>query len=185
MRIFLFLFLFSTPLFAQNLKDLHLQDVYGKDYFLGDKNLKAVVLIAHGTSCMVVRQMYPKVEKLAKAYAEKNIRFFYLNASLQDDAETIKEEIKSYKITVPVLWDKEQKVLVASGLKVTSEVAVLKGPKREIIYKGAIDDKVNYEVSKEKESHDYLADALKDILADRPVKIKESIPSGCYITIKK
>jgi hypothetical protein len=185
MKLALLIFLFPVFLFAEDFSKLNLPDAFGVRHSLNfGKQAKAIVLIAHGVACPVVRQTYPRIESLVKTYKKKDIQFFYVNGNLQDDNDTLKEEIKEYKISIPILIDREQKLLLASKLKVTSE-AVIIGKSGEIIYKGAITDQINYEISKEKASKEFLKDALDDLLAHRPVKVRETSPAGCYITFKK
>lgn len=162
-----------------------LVDVDGQNHALYDSKSKATVLIAFGASCPMLRKMVPLIEDLAIKYRPKGVRFFYVASTLQDTPAELLKERNEYKLTIPLLLDKDQNVLADTGMQATTETVLIDSTTRERKYRGAITDRFTYEVQKSGRSTDHLSVALDEFLAGREVKTKQTNALGCKITTKK
>lgn len=186
MRILVTLLLFyAVTVRAAPLAPFEAVDLDGKAVKLATfTGVRAVVLVSHQVACGVLRRQAPEIERVAKAYAEKGVRFFFVNGSIQDDAASIRKERDAYGLKIPILIDKGQAILRDAGFKVTAEILVIDAKTRERIYQGPVNDRVEVEGVKAKGTP-YLRDALDDFLAGRPVKEANRRAFGCSITFKK
>ena len=82
------------------------------------------------------------------------------------------------QIAYPVLGDHEGKVGKAYGAKTSPHMFVIDA-KGNIVYRGAIDD--NKSGDKTEGVVNYVALALDEVLAGKPVKIPETKPYGCSV----
>lgn len=145
------------------------------------RDAKAVVLYTHGVACPIVRNSVRTLRQLREKYAEKGVVFLLLNANPQDDRESLRKEAALLDVDMPILKDDTQ--LVTEGLDVarTGEAIVLDTEHWTIRYRGPIDDRLHYEVQKEKATRHYLDDAIDSVVRNRRVA-KEKIASvGCLI----
>jgi peroxiredoxin len=170
---------------AAPLRDFTARDLRGRTRSLyALKEARAVVLIAHATSCPILRKYYPALESLAREYEAKGVRFFYVSAAPQDDPAGIAKEYRDYGLKIPLLLDADQAVLRDSGLRVTSEVAVIDPRGWTKVYQGAVDDQNRYAVTRGRARRRYLKDALDALLSGAPVRVPRAAPAGCAITLK-
>ncbi|MBC7713641.1 MAG: redoxin domain-containing protein [Rhizobacter sp.] len=184
MKFLILFFLMAFSLNAAEVTNFNAATSNGLTYELfSHSKAKAIVVIAHSTSCPIVRQTSPRLEEIIKQYKKKNVEFIYLNSNLQDDLKSINKEVKEYNISIPVIMDKDQKIIKNFGLKVTAETIIINPATWSIVYKGAIDDQINYASKKSKAIKNYLADALDDVLAGKEIRVKSSRPFGCSISI--
>ena len=151
-------------------------------YYQADAS--AVVIMIQGNGCPVVRNALADFNAARASYEPRNVRFFMLNANLQDDRDSIRAEADAWDIDVPILDDETQ--LVGESLKLTrtAEVLVLDPATWELIYRGPINDRLNYERQKPAATENYLADTLDTMLAeDKPQALEATQRDtiGCLI----
>ncbi|MCC6145922.1 MAG: redoxin domain-containing protein, partial [Candidatus Hydrogenedentes bacterium] len=140
------------------------------------------VLYIQGNGCPIVRQSYPTLTELKKAFAPQGVEFLLINANAQDTREEVAAELKEFEAEFPVLMDTAQTVASGLGVKRTAEAFVIV-PAREwkIVYRGALDDQLDYGGGKEAAEHHWLRDALSAVLEERPVETARTEPKGCLI----
>ena len=146
-----------------------------------DKSAKAIVLMIHGNGCQIVRSILPDYEALRAEFESKGVNFLMLNANLQDNRETIASDAAEWGIDVPILVDSAQIIGPSLKLTRTAEVIVIDPASREIIYRGAINDRVYYERQKKTASEHYVKDALDAMLAGEEVGLREVKSVGCIV----
>ena len=77
--------------------------------------------------------------------------------------------------------DTEQKLVKQTGVKVTPEVAVMRGS--TVLYRGRIDDRyVDFGKDRPAPTERDLDDALTAITAGKPVAVRETRAIGCFLT---
>lgn len=95
-----------------------------------------------------------------------------------DDAlEAMQKRAKEKGYTMPYLVDKNSQLADAFGARTTPHVFLL-NKKMELIYTGAIDNKVE---SKRNSDEKYLEDALKAGAAGKEIELTSTPPRGCSI----
>ncbi|MDZ7684462.1 MAG: redoxin family protein [Gammaproteobacteria bacterium] len=85
----------------------------------------AIVIMIHGNGCPIVRQRTPGLERVRDAFADQDVRFFLLNANIQDDRQSIAAEAGRYNIDFPIMIDTSQLIAESLGVDRTSEVFVI------------------------------------------------------------
>lgn len=144
---------------------------------------KAIVLIAHGNGCPIVRQSIAELNKLADEYRSQGIVFLMINP--QDKHTAIIQEAAEYDVRIPILEDRAQIVSESLGLSRTAEVIVIDPHQWKIVYQGPIDDRLNYETQKKKAEEPYLIRVLDDMIAGRSVVPLKISAKGCLIGFEK
>ena len=70
----------------------------------------AIVLFIQGNGCPIVRNAVHDLNAIREEYAPKGVQFLMLNANLQDDRESVREEAEAFSIGYPILIDEAQLV---------------------------------------------------------------------------
>ena len=175
---------------AQFVEDFALLDHQGNAhklyYYANDDVTKAIVLIVQGNGCLLVQKQIPELNKLQKDYP--GVVFMMINANSQDSREEIAQEAKKYNISMPILIDDTQLVAEAINITRTAEAIVIQPDTWQIIYRGPISDRLNYQSEKPKAKHQYLRDTLDALVAGKLVAGKTVEPRivkspGCRVKI--
>lgn len=143
----------------------------------------AIVLIVQGNGCPIVRNALPDYRAISDVYAERGVRFLMINSNLQDHRESIAAEAREWDIPYPILVDETQLVGESLGLTRTAEVMVIDPRRWEIVYRGAVNDRLTYERQKQAASEHYLRDALDAVLAGDVAAIEDHGAKGCLINL--
>jgi peroxiredoxin len=149
------------------------------------RDSKAVVLYFSGVGCPVVRKSVPRLKEIRDAYAPKGVQFFVVDSNVKDALADIQKEASEYKLDIPVLLDREQIAAHLIGVKSTAEVAVIDPNGWNVVYRGAVDDRLDVGAEKPTATHNWLVDALEALLNGQPVKEPVSEARGCLITIEE
>ena len=148
-------------------------------YYYSDA--EALVLLVQGNGCPISRNVWPRFRELRDEYAEKGVKFMMINSNLQDHRASISREAEQFGIDLPILVDDAQIVGESLGLIRTGEVFVVDPGNWTVVYRGALDDRLAYEVQKAEAGRHYLKDALNDFLAGVPVRTASTDAVGCLI----
>ncbi|MHC5539424.1 redoxin domain-containing protein, partial [Singulisphaera rosea] len=155
--------------------DFELRDVRSgrivklSDSFNPEKPTKNVVVLAFtGVSNPADEQALSRLGQLAETYKGKGVNVLAINSNAHDTAEQVAEHARRLGVSFPVLKDPGNVLADLDLVERTGEVLVISGM-REIRYRGAIDDQVGREESKDAPARRYLADALDAVLAGRKV----------------
>jgi len=105
-----------------------------------------------------------------------------MNSNIQDNRAKIKDEAVKFNFKTPVLVDAAQLLADELNILITAEVVILHPTTREIIFRGPINNRLDYETQKEQPSITYLRDALNAILEDKKPQIFHEIVRGCKVT---
>jgi peroxiredoxin len=148
-------------------------------YYHSDAN--AIVLYTQGNACPIVRNAVRDLAEVQEKFASQDVRFFLLNAHLQDNRVSIKQEAEDFDFPFPVLVDESQLVAEALGITRTAEAIVIDPKSWKIVFRGPVNDRVHYESQKEKAANEYLKDALTDFLTGKPIAEKYVSSPGCLV----
>ena len=157
----------------------HKGDFHRLSYY---NDQKAIVLWVQGNGCPIVRNALTDFKEVVDSFKDKEVVFFMLNSNIQDDRGKIAKEAEAYNIEVPVLVDSAQLIADELDIKLTAEAIVLHPVTREILFRGPINDRLDYEAQKEKPSQHYLKDALNAIVSGSLPKKKILAAKGCKVT---
>jgi peroxiredoxin len=156
-----------------------LQDQNGKPVSLSDYAGKVVVLEWTNPECPVVQRHYKAktMNTLVKDYSPQGVIWLAINstkdASNSEDLAWVNEQGISY----PVLNDVTGKTGHEYGAKSTPGMYVI-DKTGKLVYSGAIDNDPQGDKS---EKINYVAKALDEVLANKPVAISETKSYGCAV----
>jgi peroxiredoxin len=127
-----------------------------------------VMLDFWATWCGPCVQAMPKVDGVAKKFAERGLVFYAVN--VQEDAETIKEFLKTSELEVPVAMDADGKITESYGVSgIPQTVLIGKDGKVQVVHIG-YSDRLGEQLSQQVE--DLLAG--KDLAAEALKKAEEA-----------
>lgn len=171
------------PIADSRTNDYALYDHNGDFHRLSYYNdSKAIVLWVQGNGCPIVRNALTDFHEIARTYSQKGFVFFMLNSNLQDDRKKIAKEATDFGFEVPVLVDRGQWIADELDITLTAEAFVLHPTTREILYRGPINDRLDYEAQRADPGETYLRNALEDIAAGDIPKKKQQMARGCKVT---
>jgi len=157
------------------------------NYDFADKYALCVVFTCN--SCIYSKAYGRRLIKLFEKFEDDNFAIIGINGndaaqSPEDSFEgmcRVSEKLGLDKLHFLYLYDEQQEVAKAYGARVTPEVFLFNS-KRELVYKGAIDD--NWE-NAELVTRVYLEDAIEYCLDGIEVDFPDIEPVGCDIIWKK
>ena len=150
-------------------------------YYLSDA--KAVVLMAHGNGCDIVRNTLPELRQIRESYRAKGVEFLLIDSNLQDDRDAVAGEATEFGIDFPILVDDTQLIGEALGVTRTADVFVIDPKSWKLVYRGPVDDRLAYGAQRPAATRHYLTDALDAVLAGRPVDVAEANAVGCLVNL--
>lgn len=167
-----------------------LMDLEGKEHSLAahTKQGHIVVLFWFNPDCPFVKKHYENgantFNDLAKKYADKKVVFLAINSGASGMQGAGKERNakakKDWKIEHPILLDEAGTTGKAYGAKNTPACYIIAAD-GTLAYMGAIDDDPSMKVGKT----NYVAKALDEILAGKPVTTATTKPYGCSVKYAK
>jgi peroxiredoxin len=143
---------------------------------------KAVIVFVHGNGCPIARLAVPTLKAVREKFADQDVKFLMLNANVQDDLDSIRQEATEFEIDFPILVDEAQLVAESLGVERTCEVFVIDPRKKALVYRGPIDDRLDYEVQRQVARHNYLDDALTALLAGKAIETDVPEVKGCLVS---
>ena len=190
------LLLFSTQAFsALNMEKLApnftLKNSFGEDVSLSDYKGKTIVLEWTNHDCPFVKKHYQSnnMQGLQKKYTDKGVVWLSIISSAKGKQGYVTAE-KANTLTksrnaqpTHVLFDPEGKVGKKYGAKTTPHMYII-NDKSLIAYNGAIDSIRSANVSDVPKADNYVAQALEEVLANKPVSLDKSRPYGCSVKYK-
>ncbi len=141
---------------------------------------KAIVIVSTANGCPIARAMTPALKALRDKYAAQGVEFMLLDSALQDSREAIQAEAKEYGQDIPILMDSNQLVGESLGVTRTAEVFVINPKTWQVMYRGPIDDRMDYGVQKAA-ANNFADDALGAMLAGKPIQQATMQSKGCLV----
>jgi peroxiredoxin len=163
----------------------------GKDYKLADYKGKFVVLEWYNKDCPFIHKHYDSanMQMLQSGYAKKGVIWFEIQSSAPGHegymtaAEAQENRAQSMSRAVATLLDPEGDIARLYSAKTTPHMFVI-DPKGILIYQGAIDDHNSTDASDISKSKNYVAAALDEAMAGKPVSVASTHPYGCSVKYK-
>ena len=140
----------------------------------------ATVLLFIANECPIANRYAPEMSRIFKDYSPKKVAFYRVYVMPLKDAGIAKSHGEEYNLSFTALLDPDRKLVKAVNATVTPEAAVI-DRKGKLLYRGRIDDQ-NVEHGKIREGYRRdLRIALDEILAGKPVSVKETPAVGCFL----
>jgi hypothetical protein len=162
-------------------------DLDGKPVKLADYKGKTVVLEWHNFACPFVQKHYRSgnMQALQKKYSS-DVVWLAVNSTNKgawDYAEPAKiaTQLKEFGAApARYLMDEPGTVGMAYGAKTTPHMYIIDGSGK-LVYNGAIDDKRSSSMDDVKTARNYVAAALDELKAGKPVSTPSTTPYGCSV----
>jgi peroxiredoxin len=176
----------TTAQIGKAAPDFSLQDQNGKTVKLSDYKGKIVVLEWFNQGCpYVVRHYKAKtMTSTADKYKGQDVVWLAINTTAGKSAEDNKTSAEAWSISYPILSDTSSAVAQQYGAKTTPHMFVI-DKEGKLIYNGAIDDDSSADGTKGDKATNYVAKALDEVLAGKPVSTPETKPYGCGVKYQK
>ncbi len=162
-------------------------DAEGKSHSLADYQGQWLVLEWFNKDCPYVKKHYgsSNMQNLQAKYADK-VQWLTIVSSAEGkqgylSAEAAQQVIAEQKLaSVALLLDSDGVVGKAYGAKTTPHIFII-NPKGDVVYAGAIDDNDSASPAVIATSKNYVAAALDEALAGKPITTSSTRPYGCGV----
>ena len=159
------------------------QDVNGKTHTLSEMKGRWVVLEWHNPACEFTQKHYNSgnLPRLQQEWTAKGIVWLtVVSPSVPADRAMSLINAKGGAQTA-VLLDADATTARAYEAKTSPQMFVI-DPRGVVVYNGAIDDKPTPNIEDVATAKNFVAAALKEAMAGRPVSTPSSRPYGCAVT---
>lgn len=182
---------FAAVAAGQSAPDFTLTDISGKQRSLAEYKGKYVVLEWFNSECPFVQKHYESsnMQSLQKKYGGKGVVWLTIN-STSPDSSNYRSPAQSQQIardwsinSAAFMLDPDGKVGQAYGARTTPHMWVI-DPQGKVIYSGGIDDKATYRPADVQGARNFVAAALDESMAGKPVAVPAAAPYGCSVKYK-
>ena len=182
---------FAAVAAGQSAPDFTLTDISGKQRSLSEYKGKYVVLEWFNSECPFVQKHYESsnMQSLQKKYGGKGVVWLTIN-STSPDSSNYRSPAQSQQIardwsinSSAFMLDPDGKVGQAYGARTTPHMWVI-DPQGKVIYSGGIDDKATYRPADVQGARNFVAAALDESMAGKPVAVPAAAPYGCSVKYK-
>lgn len=169
---------------GQAAPEFTLKDQDGKEVDLAKLRGKIVVLEWTNPDCPFVQRHYQAktMSTLAGTFGGRDVVWLAVNSTHHMDAAKDRAWRTQQGFSYPVLDDRVGAVGGSYGAKTTPHMFVV-DRSGVLVYAGAIDD--DPAGAKDGSARNYVAEALDDVTAGKPVRVGETKPYGCSVKYSK
>lgn len=150
----------------------------------GDRD-ELVVLVFSSTDCPIANAMAPDIERANAETTEAGGRFYLVHARQDLPHARTRSHAKEYKLTMPVLVDREHVLVKELGATITPEAYVLRldGDGRyTVLYQGSVNNLYGSVGNRRQNvSEHHLRDAIRSAAAGDTIEVPRRTPFGCFI----
>ncbi|HYB94281.1 MAG TPA: hypothetical protein VEC39_04870 [Vicinamibacterales bacterium] len=140
--------------------------------------LLLTVYVFTTTDCPISNRYAPEIQRLAAKFS--SARFILVYPVKTDTPEIIAEHRRKFAYTLDFVRDADLKLVKATGVTVTPEVAVMHG--EQLLYRGRIDDRyIDFGRDRPAPTSRDLEDALSAATAGKPVTNTHTRAVGCFL----
>jgi thiol-disulfide isomerase/thioredoxin len=151
---------------------------------LAPPGARAVVLFFAASDCPISNRYIPEVQRLAKEVEPLGVRFWFVYPNPGDIASVVRAHDAEFAINTYTALDTKQTLVQMAHVTITPEAAVFvpEGAGLREVYRGRIDDRY-FALGRERPQamHHDLEEAIRAVLADKPVPQPGGPPVGCSI----
>ncbi len=174
---------FTSNLHAQAARtgDFTLIDHEGNAHQLSKYRYQnAVVIISHASNCEMNQASVALYKVLRTNWDYQDVSFFMLNASTEDNRETINQNESVYNYDMPILLDRTQLVAESLGISKAGEIVVVDPRRMTILFRGPLDTRRTQAGAGTTDLNDALASAIGSDTRDLVTKIVDvEATQGC------
>jgi hypothetical protein len=155
---------------------------------LAPPGTRAVVLFFAASDCPISNRYIPEVQRIAKQFETLGVRVWFVYPNPGDDAKAVRAHDLEFAITANTALDTRQTLTRMAQVTVTPEAAVFvpQGTSLHELYCGRIDDRyIALGAERPQATHHDLKEAVRAVLAGKPVPQPEGPPIGCSIVTRQ
>lgn len=164
----------------------YVPDVEGRE--LGDNSVswrsgrgeRFTVVALTSVTCPMCRKFAPSLARIEAAYADKGVRFVYVNVSGVDTAADMRTQVIDQGFRGLYLNDHDQAIASALHARTTTEVFVVDAG-NTLVYRGAVSDQFGIGFAHDAPKQRFLEDALDALLRGGAPAINATGSPGCVI----
>jgi hypothetical protein len=171
----------ADGILPSKLLTITVEDSSGKTVAPFSGHRKAVCLIFISTVCPISNSYAPEISRISNQYLRSNIVTYAVVTDGNIKSADVDAYKSEYRLTCPVLWDRDHVLVKASTTAVTPE-AVVYDSHLHMIYRGRIDNRyVDFGISREAATERDLRHILNEASTKSTVQFTESKAIGCFI----
>ncbi|MEQ1905552.1 MAG: redoxin domain-containing protein, partial [Pirellulaceae bacterium] len=172
----------ATPVLAEkDAIEFQLDDFRGRSWAMAEFRERPIVVVVFlGTECPLATHYSLCVQELADQYQERGVQFLAIDSNVQDSLEEMSAFARRQNLEVPFLKDPQAKVADRLGATRTPEAFVL-NERREVVYRGRIDDQYGIGYTQKSPQSREVADAIEALLQKKDVVTSRTEAVGCLI----
>jgi peroxiredoxin len=151
---------------------------------LAPAGARAVVLFFAASDCPIANRYIPEVQRLAAQFEPLGVRVWFVYPNPADTAKVIRAHNLEFAITADTALDTGQALMKMAHATITPEAAVFvpKDGGLHEVYRGRIDDRyLSLGAERPQAMHHDLEEAIRAVLANKPVPQPAGPPVGCSI----
>ena len=171
----------EAPRVGRQVAPFTLDDVHGEPVSLASFAEKKLVVLAFlGTECPLARLYAPRLADLARRFEPQGVVILGIDSNVQDSIAEIANYARVHGIPFAMLKDTGNELADRIGAVRTPEVFVL-DENRIVRYWGRVDNQYSIGIQRPAATRQDLAEALQELLADKPVSVPTTRVPGCHI----
>lgn len=159
-------------------------DLNGRPITLSPSGSRAVVLFFAASDCPISNRYVPEIQRLTREFHASGVQVWFVYPNPGDTAEVVRAHDQEFSITANTALDDRQSLTRMAHATTTPEAAVFVpdgGGLREV-YRGRIDDRyLSLGTERPQATRHDLEDAIRAVLANKPVPRPGGPPIGCSI----
>ncbi len=136
--------------------------------------------------CRISQNMSAEINHVHETFASDAIQFECYFPNSSSTVEKIEGFLSDYQIDIPYTTDYDKKKTMHYGASIAPEVVVYDEKKKEVLYKGRIDNSFDAVGTRRRviTSRD-LRETLQAIIEQKEITTKETQAIGCFLNIQK
>ncbi len=145
---------------------------------------RAIVLFFAASDCPVSNRYIPEIQRLATQFEPSGVRVWFVYPNPGDTSKVVRAHNQEFSITANTVLDNKQSLTQMAHATTTPEAAVfiLGGAGLREVYRGRIDDRyLSLGTERPQATRHDLEDAIRAVLAGKPVPQPGGPPVGCSI----
>jgi AhpC/TSA family len=159
-------------------------DLDGRPVTLALPASRAVVLFFAASDCPISNRYVPEMQRLARQFDPLGVRVWFVYPNPGDTAKVVRAHDQEFSITANTALDNKQTLTQMAHATTTPEAAVFvpEGQELREVYRGRIDDRyLSLGTERPQATRHDLEDAIRAVLAHKPVPQPGGPPIGCSI----
>ena len=159
-------------------------DLDGRPVTLASPGSRAVVLFFAASDCPISNRYIPEIQRLAGQLEPMGVKVWFVYPNPGDTAEVVRAHDVEFSITPHTALDTRQSLTRMAHATTTPEAAVFvpQGEELREVYRGRIDDRyLSLGTERPQATRHDLEDAIRSVLANKPVPQPGGPPVGCSI----